>query len=359
VYHRTPRLEIYADRIAMNAKAILALCHEHRIDVACVTKVMGAHPGLVRALDYAGARMLGDSRLHNLEVIADSGVEVPTMLLRAPALSRVADVVRFADISLNSSVETIRHLSDAAVLLRRNHKVVLMVDVGDLREGVWPDRLVELARGACRLPRIDVIGLGTNLACFGGVTPSAANMQSLVDLRDACREATDLELPMISGGNSANLPLLVSGGMPAEINHLRIGEAITLGRNVLDRSPWPGTRQDTLRLVAEVVELERKPSVPVGARAQDAFGGFTEFVDRGTRLRAICNIGRQEMVVDGVQPEDAGIVVLGASSDHLMLDVQDAVTPVRLGDEIGFTPSYGSLLAATTSPSVQKVIVRG
>ena len=131
-------------------------------------------------------------------------------------------------------------------------------------------------------------------------------MQLLVDLRDACREATDLPLDVISGGNSANLPLLASGGMPEEINHFRIGEAITLGRNVLDRTPWPGTRQDTIRVVAEVVEVERKPSLPLGRRGQDAFGENIEFVDRGVRKRAICNVGRQDIVVNGLTPEDPG-----------------------------------------------------
>ena len=183
-------------------------------------------------------------------------------------------------------------------------------------------------------------------------------MQLLVDLRDACREATGLPLDLISGGNSANLPLLASGGMPKEINHLRIGEAITLGRNVLDRTPWPGTRQDTIRIIAEVVEVERKPSIPVGRRGQDAFGSKVTFVDRGIRMRALCNIGRQDVLVDGLTPEDEGILVLGGSSDHLVLDVEEAAGDVRLGDEIGFLPSYGSLLAATTSPYIQKSVMR-
>ena len=233
-----------------------------------------------------------------------------------------------------------------------------MVDLGDLREGVWPDRAVSVVRDAARFRNIEIVGLGTNLACYGGVIPTTENMQMLVDLRDACREATDLPLDVISGGNSANLPLLASGGMPEEINHFRIGEAITLGRNVLDRTPWPGTRQDTIRVVAEVVEVERKPSLPLGRRGQDAFGENIEFVDRGVRKRAICNVGRQDIVVNGLTPEDQGIIVLGGSSDHLVLDVEEAASEVRLGDEIGFFPSYGSLLAATTSPYMQKSIIR-
>jgi predicted amino acid racemase len=184
-------------------------------------------------------------------------------------------------------------------------------------------------------------------------------MHMLVEIRDRCRKATGLPLDVLSGGNSSSLPLLASGGMPKEINHFRIGETITLGRNVHDRTPWPGTRQDTMRIVAEIVEVEYKPSVPVGNRGQDAFGGFTDFIDRGIRKRAICNIGRQDVVVDGIQPEDPGVIVLGGSSDHLVLDVEDAHKALMVGDEVVFYPSYGALLAATTSPYVQKVVIKG
>ncbi|HNT56115.1 MAG TPA: alanine/ornithine racemase family PLP-dependent enzyme, partial [Anaerolineaceae bacterium] len=118
------------------------------------------------------------------------------------------------------------------------------------------------------------------------------------------------------------------------------------------------TRQDTFKIYAEVVEVERKPSVPIGNRGQDAFGGSPEYVDRGIRRRAICNIGRQDVVVDGITPEDPGIIVLGGSSDHLILDVEEAQTPVELGDEVAFYPNYGALLAASTSPYMQKVVVR-
>lgn len=359
MYIGTPRIEIYTDRIEMNARAIIALCRAHGIQVACVTKVMGAHPALLHALEAAGADMIADSRITNLQSIANTGSTLPTLMLRSATPSRVADIVRCADYSLNSSEEAIELLSRAAQLLRYPHKVIVMVDLGDLREGIWPDRVASVIRASSQLRGIEVVGLGANLACYGGVIPTAENMQRLVDIRDTCRKATGLPLNLISGGNSANLPLLASGGMPPEINHLRIGEAITLGRNVLDRTPWPGTRQDTIRVVAEVIEVEQKPSIPIGPRGQDAFGGQTEFVDRGIRRRAICNIGRQDVVVDGIEPEDAGIIVLGGSSDHLVLDVEEAESEVRVGDEIGFSPTYGSLLAATTSPYMQKVVMRG
>lgn len=359
MYIRTPRIEIYVDRIEINARAIIELCRAHGIQVACVTKVMSAHPAVLQALEAAGADMIADSRIMNLQSIATVGSSLPTLMLRSATPSRVVDIVRCADYSLNSSAESMELLSRAARLVNRVHKVIVMVDVGDLREGIWPDRVASVVRDSISLRGIEIVGLGANLACFGGVIPTSENMQQLVDIRNACRKATGLPLNLISGGNSSALPLLVSGGLPPEINHLRIGEAITLGRNVIDRSEWPGTRQDTVRVVAEVIEIERKPSIPIGPRGQNAFGEEAEIVDRGVRRRAICNIGRQDIVVEGITPEDRGIIVLGGSSDHLVLDVEEAESMVRVGDEIGFFPTYGSLLAATTSPYMQKVVLRG
>jgi predicted amino acid racemase len=233
-----------------------------------------------------------------------------------------------------------------------------MVDMGDLREGIWPDHLPQLVIETLKLPNIEFYGLGCNLACYGGVIPTSEKMQTLIDLADDISQKTGVEIKVISGGNSANLPLLASGGMPVGINHLRIGESIQLGRNVLDRSPLDGTRQDTYRIVTQVVELEKKPSVPLGDRGQDAFGGIPEFVDRGWRKRAICNLGRQDVVIGNLEPVNPSIIVLGGSSDHLILDVED-VPGINLGSEVAFYPGYGALLAAATSPYVAKIVMEG
>ncbi|AKT51337.1 alanine racemase [Arsenicicoccus sp. oral taxon 190] len=357
----TPRLEIYPERITYNALSVVELGHQHGATVAGVAKVTCAHPAVVDALVAGGVDLIADSRIDNLRQTRERGIELPLMLLRISERSRAAEVVEYADISLNSSLITMEVLSDAAIAAGKRHQVILMVDVGDLREGVWPDRAVEVAFGAAQLRGIEVVGLGCNLACFGGVVPSEENMRLLVEVRDACRAATGLELPMLSGGNSASLPFLASGHMPPEINNFRMGESIILGRNVFDRSPWPGTRQDTVQLVVEVVELERKPSVPIGKRGQNAFGEEPAFEDRGTRLRAIFNVGRQDVIVDGLDPLDPNISILGASSDHLILDVEDmaGVESLRVGDEMAFYPDYAALLALSTSPYVEKVVVAG
>lgn len=358
MHRRTPRLELFPERIAGNARAVLQACRRHGARVACVTKVACAHPAVVLALRDAGADMLADSRLANLRAAAEVGAGLPLLLLRGAAPSQALDAVRIADLSLCASPIALQRLSEAACFLGRRHRVILMVDLGDLREGLWPDQLLPVLRAAARLPGIELAGLGCNFACFAGVPPTRAALETLVDLRDRGRRETGLELDLLSGGTSACLPLLAAGGVPEAINHFRIGEAIALGTSPLDRSPWPGTRQDAFRLVAEVIEVARKPSAPAGG-GQNAFGEHPRFPDRGWRRRALLDLGRQDVAVDGLRPELAGIEVLGGSSDHLVLDVEDAGPEVEVGAELGFRPSYGALLALCTSPYVQKVVVAG
>lgn len=355
----TPRLEIFPERIKYNASVIINQCHAAGVKVACVTKVVCAHEAVAKALVEAGADMLADSRSENLQKLREAGFKGPFMLLRLPTLSRADEVVAAADYSLNSSLRTLKALSEAALRSGKKHNVIIMIDVGDLREGVWPDKAVDLVNAASKLQGIEISGIGCNLACYGGVFPSEANMKLLVDTANACRESSGLEIPIICAGNSSGLPMLCEGELPRQANFYRVGEAIVLGRNVINRDPWPGTRQDTAILVAEVIEAEIKPSMPIGERGQDAFGETQEFVDRGLRKRVICNIGRQDVVVDGLEPIDESMIVLGGSSDHLIMDVTDSDRQIEVGDEISFYPGYGALLALSTSEYVQKVVIEG
>jgi predicted amino acid racemase len=278
--------------------------------------------------------------------------------LRIPALSAVDTVVETVDLSLNSELVVLEALSNAALRLGRMHEVIIMVDLGDLREGVWPDELNALVDAASGLPGIRIKGLGTNLACFGGVVPSEDNMRHLVELASGIGKARGLGLEWISGINSSGLELIAAGKMPAGVNHARIGEAILLGRETTQRKPWPDTFQDAFVLQAEVLEVRRKPSLPQGRRSEDAFGGLTRFEDRGDELRALLNLGREDVDVAGIVPCEPGIAILGASSDYLVADISAAAGTIRVGDELGFVPNYSALLSAMTSEYVKKYTLK-
>ncbi len=349
-----PSLTIDLDKIEHNARTIVALCHQHGIAVTGVTKGVCGQPDIAKAMLRGGVSSIGESHVENIRRLKAANLNISYMLLRLPPLSEVDEVVASADVSLNSELSVLEGLSEAARRRGLIHDVILMVDVGDLREGIWPTELVPFVRQALQLRGIRIKGLGTNLACFGAVAPSEANMHQLVDLATEIEQTFSLTLEWISAANSSGLELIASGCMPKRVNHARIGEAILLGRETIHRNPWAGTFQDAFTLRAEILELKRKPSLPVGERCEDAFGKHPAFEDRGEMSRALLNVGREDVDIEGMAPLDPGVVVLGGSSDYVVADLTGSGGTFHVGDELAFSLKYGALLAAMTSEYVKK-----
>jgi predicted amino acid racemase len=348
-----PYVSIDLAKIADNARTVTGLCRDHGIEVTGVTKATQGDPKVARAMLAGGVSSIGESRIEHIRRLKESEIDAPFMLLTVPAPSDAADVVAAADVSLNSELATLGALSEAARAVGRVHDVVIMVDLGDLREGVLPDDLEGLARNVLDLPGTRLKGIGANLTCFGGVVPSADNMGRLAALAERVEAACGADLEWVSGANSSGLKLIASGAMPARINHARIGEAILLGRETTHHDPWPGTRQDAFLLHAEVVEVKEKPSVPLGEVGEDAFGHVPSFEDRGERTRAILNIGREDVEIEGLTPVADGLTVLGGSSDYVIVEVAPDGT-VALGETLTFTLNYAALVAVMASRYVEK-----
>ena len=276
-------------------------------------------------------------------------------VLRSPPITRVEEVVRTVDISLQTELAIVRELSRIAERMGRVHDIILMIDLGDLREGIWPSDLLPTVEQILKLKGVRIAGVGTNLGCFGAIMPTEENLNQLTAYAYALERSTGLSLDWVSGGASSSLQLLLEGRMPHGINNLRVGEAILQGGYETFRNDeWPELELDAFRLTGDLIEVKTKPSLPIGKSGYDAFGNRPVFVDEGDRLRGIANIGREDTIIEGLVPLNKGVRVLGASSDHLMLDVTDAEPPLAVGDRVGFRMSYGALLTAMTSEYVEK-----
>jgi predicted amino acid racemase len=269
--------------------------------------------------------------------------------------SEVADVVRYTDSSLQSEADVIELLSTVADQQDREHDILLTVDLGDRREGILPEDLVATVKRVSDCPSIRIAGLATNLGCFGGVIPTRAKMREFIELVEAVEGVLSRRLPVVSGGSSTTIPLLDDDEMPHRVSQLRVGGAILLGTAPSAEQPLPYLEQDAFTIEAEVVESKRRPSVPDGRIGPDAFGRKPSFEDRGIHRRAIVGLGRQDVMPDALTPLEPGVEILGASSDHLVLDVADATRKIETGDIVGFRPSYGAVLQAFTSSYVSVV----
>lgn len=352
---RHPLMRVDLGKITRNAQVAADLCHKAGLTVMGVTKAFCAEPAIAEAMLRGGVDWLADSRVQNLAKLKAAGLKAPLCLLRLPMLSEAAEVVSLADMSLVSELATAKALAEAALAQGRTHKITLMVDLGDLREGLLPQNILHAAKEMSRLKGLELHGLGVNFACYGAVLPTREKLEALVALAGDIRRETGVELPVVSGGNSANI-YLVPQGIPRGVTNLRLGEGILLGRETSFRQPVEGAFTDAFILEAEVIELQVKPSLPDGEIGTDAFGQKPVYEDRGPRRRAILAIGRHDVRVDDLLPLEPGASILGASSDHLIMDVTDAPRPLAVGSVLRFNVQYGALISAMMSPYVTKAL---
>lgn len=349
-----PRVEVNLNKLTHNTKKLIDKCHEIGISVAGVTKVFCADPKITNAYINGGVDYIADSRIENL--IKLKNVTLPKLLLRLPMLSEVNRVVEYADISLNSEIKTIKALSKVALQKNKKHKIIIMVDLGDLREGYFNEEdLYKAVEEILKLDGIDLVGLGTNLTCYGGIIPREENLERLIKLKENIEKRYNIKLNIISGGNSSSLHLIFNNEMPKGINNIRLGESLVLGRETAFGEKIVGFYDDIFILSTEAIELKEKPSVPIGEIGMDAFGNTPTFTDRGIRKRMICAIGKQDVDIKDITPLDEDIIILGGSSDHLLLDVTDSKLEYSVGDVIKFKLNYGSILSTMTSQYIKKV----
>lgn len=347
-----PRLLIDKEVIKKNVEILVEKCKKSGIDVVGVTKGVCADKKVVDAFVEGGVSFLGDSRMENL--ITLRRYNIPKVLLRLPMISEADIVVKYTDISLNSELETILVLNEASAMAKKTHKVILMIDLGDLREGFFYEQgLFDIVEEVLKLENIKLEGIGTNLTCFAGVIPEDSSMIRLNNLARKIEDTYNIQLNIVSGGNSSTLYLLEDGKLDG-INNLRLGESLLLGKETSFDRQIEDTSSKGFLLEVEIIEKKYKPSLPVGKIGRDAFGEIPTFIDKGLRKRIICAIGRQDVKIESLIPLDEKIIMLGASSDHLIIDSSESDIDYNVGNIIKFSLKYSGILSSMTSKYVKR-----
>lgn len=354
-----PCLEIHLDRLYHNAEQVVSRCKARGIHVCGIIKGVGGMPEVARVMRRAGVDQIGTSRLEQVARCRAAGVEGPFLLIRIPGLSELADTVALCDMSLQSERVTLDALERECRRQGREHSVIIMADLGDLREGFWDqeellDACVHVERD---LAHVHLAGIGVNLSCYGSIRPTPEKMEQLTALARQAETAIGRKLEIVSGGATSSYTLVHWDTMPRGINHLRIGENILLSydlQNLWHIADMDYLRTDTFTLTAEVIEAREKPSYPQGEFCIDAFGRKPVYEDCGVRRRALLALGRADVgELETLEPRESGITVVGGSSDHCILDVTDCPRHLRVGDTVSFSLRYSHLLYLTGREDVR------
>lgn len=372
-----PRLVIDIKKLEDNVKTLAAITKDDgNCSLMIVTKGLCADLEMVKMLaKRPEVDFVADSRIKNIKsyskIVRDAGKK--TVLIRIPMLSEVDEIVKHVDVCFNSEMETVRAIDKAAAKEGKVQDVLLMIDLGDLREGIFFENEDEILKDATEIKdmkNVNLYGIGVNLTCYGAIIPKHENLSKLVEIARKIENKTGLKLEMVSGGNSSSIYLIESdkmpriGRMPKDekmpegINNLRLGEAFLLGNDTAYETEIPNTHHDAIKLQAQIVELKEKPSLPIGEVGVDAFGEKPYYEDKGIMKRAIIAVGKQDTDLGSMTPVDERIEIMGGSSDHIILDLTACNDDYKLGDIVEFTVGYGGMLKLVTSPYVDRVYVK-
>lgn len=348
---------LHREKLRENYQRLDKLFSDHQIEWGVVSKLFcGSETFLNEVIDL-GIQQICDSRITNLKTIKSLNPEIETVFIKPPAKRYISSVVKYADASFNSEFETIKMLSDEAGRQNKVHKIIIMIELGELREGVMRDEFIEFYEKVFRLPNIEIAGVGTNLSCMYGVLPNQDKLLQLCLYEQLIEAKFNKVIPYISGGTSVTIPLISKGLLPKDINHFRVGEALFLGTNAYNDDNELNLHQDVFKVYAEIIELREKPSIPDGELGPNMEGETVEFDDaeeNTSSVRAIIDVGLLDVDASHIKPTSEHIRIVGSSSDMMVVDLGENREDYRVGNLIEFTSDYMGILRLMNCDYVDK-----
>jgi len=361
------KLVIKTQNIISNISKISEFLGKHDIYWSLITKVFSGDKEFLKEIlideVIENIHSIGDSRLTSLKNIKAVNPGLRTIYIKPPASVYAKEVVEFADVSLNSSLYTIKLLNKEAQKQNKIHRVIIMIELGELREGVLRENVLDFYRQIFNLPHIEVIGIGSNLGCMYGVEPSFDKLMQLVLYKQLIESQFDTKLPYVSGGSSITLPLVESGVVPKELNHFRIGESAFFGTSPLDNKKFSDLSTDTFDLEAWLLEMEEKIIVPDGNISEASIGHTSEQeqdVDRTVKAnKGIFDFGILDVDIDNIKPTDENFEFVGTTSDMTVYKINNVKKPenkdkYKVGKSFIFKPNYMGVARLLNSKFIDK-----
>ena len=353
-------IKLYRDKLKDNYKFLDNIFLSRNIEWGIVSKLLCGNEIYLKELIALGTTEIHDSRVSNLRKIKQLAPDIQTVYIKPPAKRSIDDIVEFADVSFNTEIYTIKLLSEAAQKQNKVHKIIIMIEMGDLREGVMGEDLITFYGEVLKLPNIEIRGIGTNLNCLNGVMPTQDKLIQLSLYKQLIEAKFGITIPWVSGGTSVAIPLILRNARPMAVNHFRVGEALFFGKDIFTGLTIEGMHDSVFKLFAEIIEITEKPDVPVGELGENVAGnvGTTdEYSDlNNSSLRAILDIGLLDMQPQYLEAVDPHITIFDASSDMLVIDITNSATKYNVGDLVIFKIKYMGALYLLNSDYIGKFV---
>ncbi len=351
-------IKLYRSKLQKNYSFLDDLFKSRNIEWGVVSKLLCGNEIYLKELIALGTTEIHDSRISNLKKIKKLNPNIQTVYIKPPAKLSIKRIVEFADVSFNTEIFTIKLLSEEAVRQNKTHKIIIMIEMGDLREGVMGEELIRFYGNVLQLPNIEVCGIGTNLNCLNGVMPTQDKLIQLSLYKQLIEVKFNVSIPWVSGGTSVAVPLILKNARPMAVNHFRIGEALFFGKDLFTGETIEKMHHDVFKLYAEIIEITQKPNVPDGELGENVAGksfSIQNIDDLGsTSLRAILDIGLLDMQPQYLESEDKNITIVDASSDMLVVDITNSENKYHVGDLVSFTLKYMGALHLLNSDYIEK-----
>lgn len=352
-------VELNRQKLKENFDHLDNIFQSNNIQWCIVSKLLCGNRDYLEVLLDLGITQVCDSRVTNLKRIKQINPSVETIFIKPPSKGSIPRIVKYADISMNSSITTINLLAKEAAKQKKIHKVIIMVEMGELREGIMGDDLMTFYEDIFKMKNIEVVGIGTNFTCLYGVLPNPDKLIQLSLYEQLIEARFKREIKYVSGGSSVVIPLIEQNVLPKGINHFRVGETLFLGTDVYNNSTYKDMHQDVFRLYSQIIELIEKPMLPSGEMGTNVEGKAYEFDDEligETTYRAIIDIGLLDVDEEHITPVDEDISFVGASSDMLVIDLGENKAKYKVGDHIELNMDYMGILRIVNSRYIDKKI---
>jgi ornithine racemase len=351
-------IKLYREKLKENYTFLDTLFKERNIEWGVVTKLLCGNTIYIKELINLGVKEMHDSRISNLKKIKKLNSDIQTVYIKPPSKLNIEKIVKYADVSFNTEIYTIKLLSEEAIKQNKVHKIIIMIEMGDLREGVLGEELMSFYEQIFSLPNIEIRGIGTNLNCLSGVLPTQDKLIQLSLYKQLIEAKFNVKISWVSGGTSVAVPLMLKNARPMAVNHFRVGEALFFGKDLFTGETMEGMHNDVFKLYAEIIEITEKPNNPTGELGENVAGHTYEVNDdvdlSETSLRAILDFGLLDMQPQYLAPADESITIIDSSSDMTVIDISDSKKKYKVGDLVSFDLQYMGALYLLNSDYIEK-----